>query len=249
MYFTMNTVYRKYRGGFVTQGYDVNELAVILDFDGTITDRDTNNLIFSNLGNEVNAQIEAQFKNQEIGTRESMEKHFAQINLTESEYFQYILSRVEIRQGFLYFVQNCIENTVPLSIVSGGFENIINKMLQEQLPDFAENMNVCANRLHFHGNTIVPEFKHNFINCVKNFGPCGNCKRSYVRELQFQGYRVVFVGDGLTDRCGAETAEVVFARSKLANFCENHGISHIKYNNFTEVDQFIYGNNQYSRVN
>ncbi len=218
----------------------LDELAVISDFDGTITNCDTNDLIFSNFGNEINSNIEQLFKNNEIGTREAMEKHFEQITMSEQQYIDYIQNNVSIRDGFYDFARNCMENAIPLSIVSGGFENIINQMLREISPKIACYARVYANRLNFQGEIITPKFKHTTVNCVKEYGPCGNCKRSYVKDLQYQNYQVIFIGDGLTDRCGAENADFVFARDALIDFCRNEQIPFLSYEDFTDVKKYVF---------
>jgi 2-hydroxy-3-keto-5-methylthiopentenyl-1-phosphate phosphatase len=46
---------------------------------------------------------------------------------------------------------------------------------------------------------------------------------------------VVFVGDGHTDYCCAEYADIVFAKSKLAAYCNEKRIPHYPYKTFFDV--------------
>jgi 2-hydroxy-3-keto-5-methylthiopentenyl-1-phosphate phosphatase len=56
-----------------------------------------------------------------------------------------------------------------------------------------------------------------------------------VRALQDGGRRVVFIGDGTSDRCGARAADRVFARRSLAAWCAAEGIAHERFETFDEV--------------
>ena len=63
----------------------------------------------------------------------------------------------------------------------------------------------------------------------------GVCKCDRVRPHQAAGTTVVYVGDGLSDFCVAEQADVVFARSSLAEFCEREEIAFTPFEDFFDV--------------
>ncbi|MGH7724962.1 MAG: hypothetical protein ACREOU_05990, partial [Candidatus Eiseniibacteriota bacterium] len=47
--------------------------------------------------------------------------------------------------------------------------------------------------------------------------------------------RTVFIGDGLSDRCGARAADVVYAKGDLLAFCRDAGIPARPFANFEDV--------------
>ena len=47
--------------------------------------------------------------------------------------------------------------------------------------------------------------------------------------------RTVFVGDGLSDRCGARAADAVYAKDDLARWCAREGIAARAYATFADV--------------
>ncbi len=68
---------------------------------------------------------------------------------------------------------------------------------------------------------------------------CGRrCKRHDLR-LRLRGERLVYIGDGISDRCGARMADVVFARDDLARDLSADGLAHIPFDDFTEVREWL----------
>ncbi len=45
----------------------------------------------------------------------------------------------------------------------------------------------------------------------------------------------MYVGDGISDRCGAEASDVVFARRGLARYLEEQGVPFQHFDDFYEV--------------
>jgi len=45
----------------------------------------------------------------------------------------------------------------------------------------------------------------------------------------------VFIGDGLSDRCGARAADVVYAKGDLTAWCARAGIAALPYATFADI--------------
>jgi 2-hydroxy-3-keto-5-methylthiopentenyl-1-phosphate phosphatase len=50
---------------------------------------------------------------------------------------------------------------------------------------------------------------------------------------------VVFVGNGLSDRCGARAADFTFAKDDLAGFCAQEGIRFQPFASFDDVNMAV----------
>src|SRR5439155_18111056 len=87
-----------------------------------------------------------------------------------------------------------------------------------------------ANRLRFESGRAFPEFPH-----AQGCGACGNCKGARVREARRRGTPVVFVGDGLSDRCGAREADHVVARGALLEWCREAGMPARPFTTFADL--------------
>ena len=64
---------------------------------------------------------------------------------------------------------------------------------------------------------------------------CGQpCKRSTAAALA-DGTELVYVGDGYSDRCAAESADLVFARRGLASYLEERGVPFERFEDFHSI--------------
>jgi len=216
----------------------MKECMTVIDFDGTITRQDSNALLIEVFGDERNQEIEQQFIAGEIGTREAMEKHFNKLKLTEQQYHDFILQEIEIDPGFHDFYRNMQKNNLPLAVVSGGYINAIKAIFLREglsLPV------ILANKLVFSPAGIRNVFYHQQPACSMGFGPCGNCKADHILGYKSEYKQVVFIGDGLTDRCGARCADTVFAKGRLASYCKENRLPYTRYEDFSDINQLLFG--------
>src|SRR5260370_1937513 len=64
---------------------------------------------------------------------------------------------------------------------------------------------------------------------------CATCKPAMMSLLNRGGGATIFVGDGLSDKYAASSADLVFAKDKLAAYCQEQQIRHLRYQNLTDV--------------
>jgi 2-hydroxy-3-keto-5-methylthiopentenyl-1-phosphate phosphatase len=70
---------------------------------------------------------------------------------------------------------------------------------------------------------------------------CGQpCKRGTARTLA-NGTELVYVGDGYSDRCAADEADLVFARRGLADYLEERGVPYERFDDFFTVAERVAG--------
>jgi len=68
-------------------------------------------------------------------------------------------------------------------------------------------------------------------------GACGHCKGALVRQAQESRRfrRVILVGDGFSDRCGAAAADRVYAKDDLLPWCLANGIAARAFTQLSDV--------------
>jgi 2-hydroxy-3-keto-5-methylthiopentenyl-1-phosphate phosphatase len=68
---------------------------------------------------------------------------------------------------------------------------------------------------------------------------CGRrCKRHDLGR-HLRGEQLVYVGDGISDRCAARTADLVFARADLARDLAADGVPFVPFEDFVEVREHL----------
>ena len=214
----------------------LNNYAVVSDFDGTITKEDSNDLLVHTLGNDRNAQIEIDFCAGRMGNHEAMQLHFDAMRITAREYKDFISANINIDEDFDDFLEYIRSRDIPFFVVSAGFRQGIEEVLG---PKRLEGVEIFANDLLGQPH-IAPVFAHANPACGKSFGPCGNCKQMCIDIIRKKVNRkIIFIGDGLTDRCVMEKVNLLFAKHDLARYCDENALPYQPYQRFSDVTNYL----------
>ncbi|MFO7154099.1 MAG: MtnX-like HAD-IB family phosphatase [Caldicoprobacter oshimai] len=214
--------------------YNLSNAVIVSDFDGTITNVDTNDLIYFTFGGQESYTIEKLIAEGKMGVKEGALQHFKRIRLTEEEFLNFIFQNARLDSGFKDFCKVIEEKGIPLIIVSGGYINTIASLFERE-GIASTNIKIYANRLRFKGCFIEAVFLDEDDECESGLGPCGNCKLRRLRELKAQYQTIIFIGDGTTDRCAVHEADVIFAKGHLRNYCATQGIPYIPFDSFHDI--------------
>lgn len=210
---------------------------IVSDFDGTISIEDSSDVLVNVFGNAENDQIEVDYFNGTLNNREAMARHFEIMDISFIDYLRIIDGHIHIDPYFDAFLSQVKSTKTPFCIVSGGFIQGIRRLLGDARLDTVE---IRANELAGE-NHVRTSFVTEHPVCDKPFGPCGNCKRDYIEQVRGRTDRtLVYIGDGLTDRCAIERVDILFAKSALASYCDGQGISYVPYNDFADVKQYLW---------
>lgn len=203
-------------GGFST---------VFIDFDGTIADNDVTDVLLSNFAATKWLDLEDAWLKGTIGARECMARQIALMKVTPED-LDACLDTMEIDDAFADFIEMLEREHSRVAIVSDGLDYSIKHILNR----FGlSRVTVFANQLVYQGGKdwqLQFPYKNNAC-------PAGHCKCR-----RFDGTSLgstLYIGDGTSDFCPAQKADLVLAKAKLADFCAANQINHIKVANFTEI--------------
>jgi phosphoserine phosphatase len=118
-----------------------------------------------------------------------------------------------------------------LVLASGGFDFYIEAILGARLARFDR---VYCNRGTISGHGVAVEFP---LRATHGCPLCAVCKGRLCGERRQAGRRVIFVGDGTSDRCAIGQADELWAvrDSKLARACAAAGAKAREFLTFDEV--------------
>ncbi len=207
---------------------------VLVDFDGTITKNDVGALLFSTYSGKKSRKIVSEWIKGKISSKECLQKECELIQITKKELKDFALSQ-KIDEHFCDFVDLCKRGSpksgsvgVDLAILSDGLDYYIKLILKKY---HLEDVPFYSNTVRFEGKRLVPGFPYYDKGC----GNCGNCKKFHLRNLRKPKQMVVYIGDGLSDKCAVGEADLIFAKNDLKSFCEKEGIDYFEFKDFGDV--------------
>lgn len=204
----------------------LGRVRVFVDFDGTISLEDTTDVILEQFADPKWQQIEVDWLSGRIGSRDCLAR---QIDLVRAspEALDAICDDIPIDPHFSEFVALCRQHKVDFVVVSDGLDRVVTKMLKRS----GISVPVLANHLHYLGSDRWRlEFPHASATCRTK---AGNCK-CHALTNDPAGVRVL-IGDGRSDFCAADAADLVIAKGVLAEHCQTNGITYTVFGNFAGV--------------
>jgi 2,3-diketo-5-methylthio-1-phosphopentane phosphatase len=200
---------------------------VLCDFDGTITNEDIGFKIIQTFAGPGWYEIEDAYQRGEKGSREALLEIFALTRVEEPTLRRFVEDNFHVDPHFPAFLELCRRRKLPVTVLSDGFDFYIDLMLQK----FKVNVDYQANQLRVVDCGLHAHFPHQSDHC----GDCGNCKLDYARRVREGGARIIYIGDGYSDRCVVEAADAVFAKGVLAKYCGQKGIPFYPFDNFGNI--------------
>jgi 2-hydroxy-3-keto-5-methylthiopentenyl-1-phosphate phosphatase len=78
-------------------------------------------------------------------------------------------------------------------------------------------------------------FRPSFPNTDETCDRCASCKRNHMLNAAADDDVIVYAGEGYSDRCPVQYADVVFAKDDLLRHCEEQSIAFYPYASFSDV--------------
>ena len=218
-----------------------NKYTIYIDFDGTVTTRDVGDGVFDRflrkeLGKNWHKDLLEEWKSGRLTSQECLLIQSKNSEVTKEEMVN-ALDNFELREGFTELIEHCRKNGISVEILSDGLDFYINHILKK---NGLGDLTVKSNHMHFEGQSMVMEFPFMEFGC----GHCGNCKRYHIEKSRANGNKIVYIGDGLSDRFAVKSSDIIFARGDLARHCKRNSIEFTYFPDFHTVLRFIEETNE-----
>jgi len=205
---------------------------IVCDFDGTISRPDTVDRILAALADPAWRAIEEEWERGEIDSRECMARQIPLIRGGWTAIARFLDEQVLLVPSFAPFAAWCETRGLPLAIASEGLDQVIRHLLARER---VAVRSIWASRLTFGaGGSLALDFRH-----ASGRTLCGAslCKCEVFDRRP--GPLRVLVGDGRSDFCAAEHADLVFGRAALLEHCRARGIRCVPFESFDTVRQVL----------
>jgi 2-hydroxy-3-keto-5-methylthiopentenyl-1-phosphate phosphatase len=189
----------------------VSGFTLVVDWDGTVTEQDS-------LVAAVHALGDPQVYERRFASYgDALAAEIATLRVTEQEAATWATENVRVRPG----LHELVERYAP-TIVSSGLPQLIRPVLARE----SLTLELRSNDADPHPDGWRVRFR--------NDEPCDVCGDRCKRRSLPAG-RLVYVGDGVSDRCAALACERVFARDHLAEYLAEQGMPYEPFDTLRDV--------------
>jgi len=193
------------------------------DFDGTLSPVDVGDSLFRVLDGAASDEIVDAYHRGAINSRECLTRKCAAASPLDPAAFWGLIDGYELDPHAGELIALCARQEIPVTIVSDGLDLYIQRILSRHglghVP-FVANKGVlvpCDG-----GCRLEVSFPWTDAECPQ----CGNCKRNHLLTQSADDDVIVYIGDGMSDRCPVRYADVVFAKGSLIRHCQEENITY-----------------------
>lgn len=195
-------------------------MQIFVDFDGTITSRDSIVYLTETFGGgpEYRKQVLRRIETGEIAVFEAIEEELATVRVSWEEAARHLKEQITVDPHFPSFLAWCRARGYPVQVVSSGIEQVVEWMIGPLQVPFSA-----------HPVQIAPE---GWVYRRREESD----KVTILKQARGQG-EIVYVGDGTSDVAVLPYVDFLFAKSYLARYCSREGIVYFPFEDFRDVQR------------
>lgn len=177
-------------------------LAVFVDYDGTITDLDTFDVLVQESADSGEwERLEEQLATRTMSLREVLAAQAGLIHCSLDRADQLLATATRFDPTFASFVKRCAQERSALTVLSSGIGPLIERAFQRNGFD---SISLLANGIAANPTGWIMNFRDDSSN--------GHDKARVVKFAQRIGSTAVYIGDGYSDFDAALAADIRFAK-------------------------------------
>ena len=207
----------------------LHPVRIFCDFDGTISTKDIGYDLFDQYGSQSPWHDDLVEGRIDIYTYWRGVAGTLREELTD-ELLEEYFGEIPIDPGFTQLLELVRKEDVPFTVLSDGLSIYVQQYLH--LHGYHDLEVLCNTAWNDDEGKLQIQFPHAADGCTC---PSAVCKRNIVLLKSTPDERIIYIGDGLSDFCPAETADVIFAKGKLAAYCNRNGLPHHSWKHLSEV--------------
>ncbi|KAK2627734.1 hypothetical protein QTJ16_002380 [Diplocarpon rosae] len=196
------------------------------DFDGTITQRDSNDFLTDNLGygQALRKQGNQDVLHDRITFRDSFQGMMDSVKMPYDKCIQTLLENIQLDVGFKAFFSWARENNVPVVVLSSGMTPIIRALLIHLVGPEADEIQIVSNDVAPRdGKSINEEGGWQIV----HFGHDKSLEiRPYAQLPDSERPTMFYAGDGVSDLSAAKETDLLFAKKDHDKFLSSPTSAH-----------------------
>lgn len=219
------------------------------DFDGTITQKDTNDYITDHhgFGLEKRREINKLILDETDSFRVGFQKMIDSWKVSLTEMIEILKANITLDPGFKAFAVWAKEHQVPIVVLSSGMVPVIKALLGKLLDDdsIMKDIEIVANdaKLQAPGNSFDKTGGWNIqFHDDSDFGHDKSLTiRPYANAIaelpEEEKVTLLYAGDGVSDLSAARETDLLFAKAghDLIVYCEREGIPFTTFEDWSTI--------------
>ena len=193
-------------------------LHVFSDFDGTITSQDSIVFLTEKFGrgSDFRQDILKEIKSRKLSVHEAIRRELVTVKISWNEAARALKENIQVDPTFSDFVTWCRQQGYSLSVLSSGIKRVVSLFIGElDIPIFAHSIEPAQSGWIYQRNESSDKVK-------------------VLQHTQKAG-KIIYIGDGTSDVEVIPYVDLLFAKSYLAEYCDQEGIPHIPFQSFLNV--------------
>ena len=209
------------------------KLIVFFDFDNTIAKHDVfDSLIQRFAKNDRWIEIEEKWRRGLIGSKECLEGQLECTGILKKELDRY-LETIKLDPYFKKVISLLRKNKIKTTVLSDNFDYILKRVLKH---NGIRNLKTYSNKMQVIKDRFIPSFPFRNKKCHI----CAHCKTKNLLANSPKNSIIIYIGDGRSDICPAQEADVIFAKESLLEYCKKKNTAYIPFRNLKKVyDYFL----------
>jgi 2,3-diketo-5-methylthio-1-phosphopentane phosphatase len=197
----------------------------VLDFDGTITENDLLDQIARDFGDPaVYQEVEDGLHDGTITLQECITREYEPVTMPLDEAISWVLEEVRVRPGLRELVDLAGTEGWRVTVLSSGFEELIRPVLASV---GVTDVDILANSVDAQPDGWRVRWRDEAV--------CAACNEACKRNGLPGDGEIVYVGDGISDRCAARASDRIFATRGLARYLDDHAVPYESFDDFHDV--------------
>ncbi len=207
---------------------------VLSDFDGTISRVDVGDSVLNRFAQKCREAIDREVVNGSMGSREAYQKIAPLVRVDAESLRAHVLKCSAIDPFFVRFYRLAGKKGVDVKIVSDGLDFYIRAILEKHR----------LGEIEFYSNAVVfgdkDTLTFDFPQANALCGRCGTCKSRILHEHRLMYEKIIYVGDGHSDICPSQYADLIFAKGELLRKCrQESAVPYRAFHDFREISEYL----------
>lgn len=209
-----------------------DKCVVFFDFDNTIATCD----VFDSLlpvfsRDKLWVKLEKEWEKGKIGSHICLGKQIKGMSITKRALDNH-LSKMKLDRYFGKLVNILGAKKIKVIVLSDNFDYILKRILGRHA---IKNLKIYSNKLNFSKGRLIPRFPNQSKKCKV----CAHCKTKNLLANVSSDSIIIYVGDGRSDICPSQYADIVFAKDSLLKHFQDKKLTCFAYKSLKDVFNYF----------